>query len=108
LSAEIKYYESTISQKQLSEALARIVTLQADRYDQYALVAFDVPVSHVFIKQSSSKSIVMANCLEDSVFEFVDTERTEFEMVWQEIIKIITQMIPENGREINPVFIFPQ
>jgi hypothetical protein len=113
LSAEIKYYESTISKNQLSESLAKIQTLRPEQYDQYFSVSVDIPRSYIYMKQSNGKNIKMGNSFEDFVFEICEnsTEQefksTEFRKTWDEMRAIIEKMIPENGQEINPVFVYP-
>lgn len=113
------YYESTISKKQLSIALESIETICEDRlvrleairednYDQYYYsLAFDFPVSYIYISQANRKRIKMATCFENSISENDASEIIECRKAWNEIKAIIQQMIPEKGREINPVFVYP-
>ena len=114
----IKYYESTISKKQLSAVLAKIETICEDKLvkseaihedncDQYYLIAFDAPVNYIYINQANKRGIKMAICFEDSFFGSENPEILKFTTTWKDIKAIIQQMIPESGREINPVFTYP-
>jgi hypothetical protein len=113
LSATIQYYESTISKNQLSEFLAEIQSLRPEQYDQIFLISFDIPWCYIYMKQPNGKSIKMGNSFEDFVFEIYEdsTEEElksiEFRKTWDEVRAIIEKMIPENGQEINPVFVYP-
>ena len=102
----IKYYESTIPKKQVSDALTNIEILGTGKFDQYSLLAFDVPASFIYTKQANRKSIKMGLSLENTIPEFEDSERTKFRMAWNEIKTIIMKMIPEKGHEINPEFVY--